>query len=170
MIGQGALDRRSDESNLIGELSLHTFGNVLLVVALGFVILLVALIVLQVRPLSPERAMVLAMLAASLSFFMLPTRVHERYLFPAVALSILLAGLNGLDRRSVTLAGVISGTYFCNLVIVYGGFRDAIPGSLGDFLYGPFLSAVTVVNIGVFLYVFFRLVDMWRFPSRTWSA
>ena len=161
MLGQGALDRRPDDDVVFAGLTWHSIGNGLMLIALALVFLMVARTVLQATSMKPERFIVLAMLAASLSFFMLPTRVHERYLFPAVVLAILLAGLSGFERESRNVAILISGTFFANLVVVFGGFRSYLPGVAGDFLYGPFPGLLALLNIGLLGLVFWRLRQTW---------
>lgn len=68
---------------------------------------------------SPEIIAVWGMFAASYAWFMLPTRVHERYFFPAFVLSLLLAGIVVASRHWIILAGTLSCVFLLNLVAVY---------------------------------------------------
>jgi Gpi18-like mannosyltransferase len=64
-----------------------------------------------------RRGLLWAALATMLTLAMLPTRSHERYLLPAVALAILLAALGG--RAARWLAVLLSVTFFMNLYWSY---------------------------------------------------
>jgi hypothetical protein len=64
-----------------------------------------------------RRGLVWAALATMLTLAMLPTRSHERYLLPAVALAGLLAALDG--RAARWLAALLSTTFFVNLYWSY---------------------------------------------------
>jgi len=57
----------------------------------------------------------LALLGAfvGMAFFMLPTEIHENYLFPTFGL-LALAAVH--DRRAWLLTGILTGTWFLNLV------------------------------------------------------
>ncbi|TMB49165.1 MAG: phospholipid carrier-dependent glycosyltransferase, partial [Chloroflexi bacterium] len=55
-------------------------------------------------------------LLIAVAFFVLPTRVHERYLFPALAIGALLVLRNW---RWATLYGVLSVSFFANVYGVY---------------------------------------------------
>ena len=77
----------------------------------------VALLVLwQVWRRDDMRGVVMAALVLSIAFFVLPTRVHERYLFPALALGALLF-FSG--RAWPWLYGAISVVFFANVYWVY---------------------------------------------------
>jgi hypothetical protein len=54
--------------------------------------------------------------AVSFAFFMLQTRIHERYFFPAIALTAVAAALR---PRLIPIYVVLSGVYFANVWWVY---------------------------------------------------
>jgi hypothetical protein len=71
-----------------------------------------------------RRGLLWAALATMLTLAMLPTRSHERYPLPAVALALLLAALDG-RAAARWLAGLLSLTFFVNLYWSYGLANDA---------------------------------------------
>jgi hypothetical protein len=85
-------------------------------------------------------------------FFMLPTRIHERYLFPA--LSILALMLPFL-KKVRPIYGLLSFTCFANqaYVLYFLNSNQYIPS--GDLV----VFTVSLTNLIVLLYV---LVLMWR--------
>jgi hypothetical protein len=97
--------------------SLETWGQLLT--------LAVYLVILSVYARDrTRRGLVWAALATMLTLAMLPTRSHERYLLPAVALAILLAALDG-RAASRWLAGLLSLTFFVNLYWSYSLTNEA---------------------------------------------
>lgn len=77
--------------------------------------------------------------------FIFATRMHERYLFPAVALSI-LAFIYLRDRRLLLLSAGFSVTSYVNThVVLFGTMRgiDAVP-------FNPALVGVSVLNLLLF--------------------
>lgn len=87
----------SDVLPLVGPIAAVTLGSLLL--AIGFVVGMVQLAVRDSR-----RSILLAAVFLSLAFFILPTRVHERYAFPIFALLPLLA----VGSRSFTIVTVVA--------------------------------------------------------------
>lgn len=86
------------------------------------------------------------------AFFMLPTRIHERYLFPAISI---LALLFPFAKKTRLFYGVITATFLANIAYVLywlNLYNDA------GYNYGPNLSGHTVVivvgiiNVLMFLY------------------
>jgi hypothetical protein len=92
-----------------------------------------------------ERALVLACLATAFAFFFLGTRVHERYLFPVLALSALVVGVT---PRLWWLYVGLSATYLVDLLWVYEYWFPPTAPPLFDQLLtsGPFLHAMPIVN------------------------
>jgi hypothetical protein len=66
-----------------------------------------------------RRGLVWAVLATMLTLALLPTRSHERYLFPALTLALLLAALRG-SAVERWVAALLSLTLFINLYWTYG--------------------------------------------------
>ncbi|HEX2221984.1 MAG TPA: hypothetical protein VHK06_05615, partial [Candidatus Limnocylindria bacterium] len=91
----------------------------------------------------------------AVAFFVVPTRVHERYLFPALALAAPLA----LRRPSWgVLYGVLSASLFLNVYYVYTAdwsfVRDRVlnPGADGAPMpRDPLLDATVLSPVGVYL-------------------
>ena len=152
MLGQASLDRVDDESTLIFGQSSHSVGNILLVLALMCIVGTALLLAVRRVPFSLPIVITWLMLLASFSFYMLPTRVHERYLFPSLVCLALLVGLGRTERSFLVLYACLSTTYLFNLMIVYGGFRDSVPELVGDFIYSPFLVVLTLVNTACFVF------------------
>jgi Gpi18-like mannosyltransferase len=82
-------------------------------------------------------------------FFMLPTRIHERYLFPVF--SVLALAIPYLRDMKI-IYGVLSLTYLANQAYVLSFLNQ------GEYLssWNPFVLAVTSVNMVAFLYTLWR--------------
>jgi Gpi18-like mannosyltransferase len=93
------------------------------------------------------------------AFFMLPTRIHERYLFPAISM---LALMFPLIKKARIFYIVLTGTLFVNEVYaLYYLNRDAFIPS-GDLV----VISVSVINLIMFLY---GSVLMWdELKGRNW--
>jgi len=99
-------------------------------------------------------------------FFMLPTRIHERYLFPAISMLTLMFPF---IKKTRPLYMVLTGTLLVNVsyvlywlnVYAAAGYTFS-PDLSGD----PVVLAVSLINLVVFLYV---LVMMWdELKGRSW--
>ena len=94
-------------------------------------------------------------LVLAVAFFALPTRVHERYLFPALALA---APLIARSWRWAVLYGVLTLSFFANVYWVYtadwsfAGGNVMNPGLLGRPMpRDPFLASVLFNDTGIYL-------------------
>jgi Gpi18-like mannosyltransferase len=125
--------------------------------------LLVAAVVVWRVALRPDRSTMLVALAAlALAFFILPTRVHERYLFPLVGLGALLAGVSIRWRIAYVLSAAAT---FANMYAVLTTIYRDNPGisdwlGIGETLtsyWGVAIAAVTQTL--VFGWVFLQLRD-----------
>ncbi|TRO53767.1 hypothetical protein E2P61_00400 [Candidatus Bathyarchaeota archaeon] len=98
-------------------------------------------------------------------FFMLPTRIHERYLFPA--LSILALTVLFL-KKTRPLYGILTATCFVNQAyVLYWLNVYSAAGYSPDLSGDPVVLAISVINLIVFLYV---SVMMWdELKGRSWS-
>ena len=100
------------------------------------------------------------------SFFMLPTRIHERYLFPAISM---LALMFPFIKKTRPLYAALTATLFVNIsyVLYWLNVYNAAGYDYGPNLTGdPVVMAVSVINLIVFLYV---LVLMWdELKGRSW--
>jgi Gpi18-like mannosyltransferase len=99
-------------------------------------------------------------------FFMLPTRIHERYLFPALSI---LALMFTFLKKTRPLYVTLTATCFVNqaYVLYWLNAYNAAGYPYGPNLTGdPVVIAVSVINLIVFLYV---LVLMWdELKGRSW--
>ena len=97
-------------------------------------------------------------------FFMLPTRIHERYLFPAISM---LALMFPFIKKTRALYAVLTATLFVNISYVLywlNAYADVgySPNLTGD----PVVLAVSLINLIAFLYV---LTLMWdELKGRSW--
>jgi Gpi18-like mannosyltransferase len=93
-------------------------------------------------------------------FFMLPTRIHERYLFPAISMLTLMFPF---IKKTRSLYAVLTTTLFINIsYVLYWLNTDSSRNLSGD----PVVLAVSVINLIAFLYV---LVLMWyELKGRSW--
>jgi Gpi18-like mannosyltransferase len=78
-------------------------------------------------------------------FFMLFTRIHERYLFPMFAP---LAIIMSLDRRFIAVFWVMTATFLFNLGYVLEFSHMDMPVPDGD----PYVMLTSVINLGVLIY------------------
>jgi Gpi18-like mannosyltransferase len=92
-------------------------------------------------------------------FFMLPTRIHERYLFPALSV---LALMFPFLKKTRLIYGVLSATCFVNQAYVLQFLNNNQFIQSGDLV----ALTVTLINLAVFIYV---LVLMWdELKGRSW--
>ena len=91
------------------------------------------------------------------AFFMLPTEMHERYLFPWFLLALPLLPLL---RKMRWLFGALSVTFTWNLLVVYFILRVERAETLGNFWGGSFVIAL--VNISLFIATLVWYVQMAR--------
>jgi Gpi18-like mannosyltransferase len=92
-------------------------------------------------------------------FFMLPTRIHERYLFPALSV---LALMFPFLKKTRPIYGVLSATCLVNQAYVLQFLNNNQFIQSGD----PVALTVTLINLMTFLYV---LVLMWdELKGRSW--
>ncbi|MCR4436885.1 MAG: hypothetical protein QHH06_14835 [Clostridiales bacterium] len=87
--------------------------------------------------------------------FTFSARMHERYLFPAVALS-LLAFLYLRDKRLLLLAAGFSATVYLNTHSVLFGTLNGINSAS----YGPVLISTSLLNVLLFVYLVKVLADI----------
>ncbi len=149
---------------LLGPLPGFVLGALLLVVG-------IVLGVLQVAWRDSRRSILLAAAFLSLAFFVLPTRVHERYLFPIFVLLPLLAMTS---RRWLAATIVLAVASFMNLHAILTLPLYATP-NIADLLGGPaFRSEAGVTlsaigHIGVFLVALAALDPVRWLVGRWWG-
>ncbi len=135
-----------DQTFLLG-LSARTCG--VLLVGAAYVVIMARLVHAWRR--FGDRALVWACLATAIALFVLPTAMHERYLFPALPFAALLAAIVPRPRL-LPFYALLSLTFFLNLYYVYDYYEEA----LGlQFLYDSNLVpvAASLLNVGLLLYV-----------------
>ncbi len=112
-------------------------GTVLLLGAVAVVSWLVAR--------RPDRLTILIGVSVlALAFFVLPTRVHERYLYPLFALGAILAAVSGRWRIAYVALSIVS---FLNMYVVLTTLYPDNPG-ISDWLgIGPDIRSMTTITI-----------------------
>jgi Gpi18-like mannosyltransferase len=148
----GAWSWNPDTVPLLGPLPGVVIGGALL--ALGF-----ALGVARAGWRDDRRSIIVVAIFLALAFFMLPTRVHERYMFPVFALLPLLAAV---DRRWMWVTIALSVAAFINLHGVLTTELYATPNlehlPFGElFRQTPGVLTSIALNIGAFLFIAWQL-------------
>jgi hypothetical protein len=135
-----------------------------LLLGIGFAVGLVRVAIRDDR-----RSLVVALAFLSLAFFILPTRVHERYLFPVFALLPILAVL---DRKWLWATVALALASFMNLHAVlttplYGTPNvDDLP--FGEAFRSPFgVTLSALLHLAVFVFVVWRLRPSAEPPIQT---
>jgi hypothetical protein len=141
VVANGRLMADDSERALFG-LSYHAWGMGLLTIAL------LGSLALYWR--RPDAEMVLWAAGVTMfAAFMLPTRIHERYLLPAVVLLALLAAL----APALRWVGVaLSLTYLINLDVVYQRARSGGFGAFGQ-PSARLTLCISAINLFLFLVV-----------------
>jgi dolichyl-phosphate-mannose-protein mannosyltransferase len=112
------------------------------------------------RGASEEAIVLFAAFVLLFGFFMLPTRIHERYLFPVISMLTLMFPF---IKKTRSLYAVLTATLFANIsYVLYWLNTDGSRNLSGD----PVVLAVSLINLIVFLYV---LMLMWNeLKGRPW--
>ncbi len=121
-------------------LSYQATGTLLTVVALIGVVWLT----LQAWKAFGYQALLWGMTVASFAAYMLPTRGHERYLFPTMVIAALLVAVL---PRFVWLYAAISGTFLLNVYWVYSLYYPSETPKIGPLNSADFLQLMSVVNV-----------------------
>jgi Gpi18-like mannosyltransferase len=123
-------------------LSSRTWGQILF----GAAILVIVGVLWK---LGTTEALIWAAAALSFAWFMLPTRVHERYMFPVVVFAVLLAAIR---PRYLWLAAITTLTFGANIAGVYHIAHDMQGAPFFD-RYDPWMIAASCVNLAAFLFL-----------------
>lgn len=99
-----------------------------------------------------DKALVWACLAMSFSSFMLPTRIHERYLLPAVALAALVAAV---QPRLIWFSIALGASYAVNVIAVYVMAHDKTGAPFFN-RYDPGMMLVAIINVGLLAWLLDR--------------
>jgi hypothetical protein len=150
-----------DTLGLLGPIPGVAIGVVLL--AIGFAVGVAHLALRDGR-----RAIVLGLVFFALAFFVLPTRVHERYLFPAFVFMPLLAIASGRWRiATIVLACATLVNFHAILTIpLYGtpNVDDLAGGAL--FRSQPFVTAAALASVAVFALALWEIEPIRRLVAR----
>ena len=100
---------------------------------------------------------ILASAGMAFAFFMLPTQIHERYLFPFFALFVLIA-LN--NKKYLWMYIILTITYLLNLMMILPFYRSGIFHLIQIFLnishnlfsFTRVAIVIAVVNVLTFIY------------------
>jgi Gpi18-like mannosyltransferase len=90
------------------------------------------------------------------AFFMLPTRIHERYMFPAISV---LALMFPLIKKIRPLYVVLTATFLINQAYILNWLIISYPNALPNLTGDPIVLAVSIINLIMLLYA---LVLMWK--------
>lgn len=90
------------------------------------------------------------------SFFMLPTRIHERYLFPAISV---LALMFPLVKRIRPFYVVLTGTLLANEAYVLYWLRSSYPNATPNLTGDPVVLTVSAINLFMLLYASILMLD-----------
>jgi Gpi18-like mannosyltransferase len=94
------------------------------------------------------------------AFFMFPTRIHERYLFPAISV---LALMFPLIKRARPLYVGLTATLFINEAYVLYWLNKSYPNAAPNLTGDPIVVAVSAINLLMLVYA---SIIMW--DKRTW--
>ena len=137
-----------------------TFGPLpAVVVGTALLLAMIAVLCVVVWRHDDRRTLLVALTVMAIAFFVLPTRVHERYMYPFFALGAILAATSFKWRVAYLVLAVAS---FLNLYVVLAVLYEN-PG-ISDWLgIGPALrsaegvAAIAIAHVAVFLWALTRL-------------
>jgi Gpi18-like mannosyltransferase len=139
---------------MVGPLPAVVFGALLFLVVTAIVVALVAR-----RP--DRRTMLVALAVLALAFFVLPTRVHERYIFPMAAIGAILAAISWRWRLAYLVCAVATlANLYAVLTYLYPSAQVHVRDWLGI---GPTLvsywgvATVAIAQTAVFLWALTEL-------------
>jgi len=144
---------QSDQSLLLGSPKYY-WG---LGIFLFFELLLILKVFWKKKLLKKKENIFLLASLLLLNFYLFPTRVHERYLFPFFAFFV-IAVFSWRSLKLVPFYIFLSLAHFANLYYVYSSYQESILKI--DFLYNlmtnlaPLLSLLTLALFGYLLFVF----------------
>jgi len=90
------------------------------------------------------RGLLIAAAYLAFAFYMLPMSIHERYLFPVLALLLPVAIA---DRRWMWIYAPASATLFANMFVI----APPVEAWSGQWVDGPFIPFVAAANVAIFL-------------------
>jgi Gpi18-like mannosyltransferase len=90
------------------------------------------------------------------AFFMLPTRIHERYLFPAISV---LALMFPFIKKARPLYVALTATLFINEAYVLYWLNASYPNAAPNLTGDPIVLAVSVINLLMLIYASILMWD-----------
>lgn len=97
------------------------------------------------------------------SFFMLPTRIHERYMFPAISM---LALMFPLLKKTRPLYVALTATLFVNEAYVLYGLNASYPSAPPNLTGDPVVVVVSVINLLMLVYA--SILMWYELKGRSW--
>jgi hypothetical protein len=152
----------SDSLQVLGTISAASLGAVLLLL-----VILIVTVTLYVR--DDQMAILLGFTVLAVAFFALPTRVHERYLFPAFGVGALVAAMSARWLFwYIALAVANVANLHAVMTLPYVGY--ATPGlaglPLGDFVRQPFVVGIIAdLHMLTFLAVLAAFISQVTWPG-----
>jgi Gpi18-like mannosyltransferase len=98
------------------------------------------------------------------AFFMLPTRIHERYLFPAISMLALMFPF--VVKRARLLYVGLTATVLINQAYVLYWLRSSYPNAAPNLTGDPIVVAVSVINLLMLVYASILMWDELRANKR----
>jgi hypothetical protein len=140
-------DRCSSGTAFIGPMPAVVVGSALLLASIALIVLIAAR-----HP--DRRTMLVALAVLALVFFVVPTRVHERYLFPLYAIAAILAAVSVRWRVAYVALSIAT---FANMYVVLTTIYDnsrfrisdwlGIGGSINDELWVATIAMVHLLGL-----------------------
>ena len=90
------------------------------------------------------------------AFFMLPTRIHERYLFPAISM---LALMFPLVKKIRPFYIVLTGTLLANEAYVLYWLNSSYPNAGPNLTGDPVVLAVSAINLLMLIYASILMLE-----------
>lgn len=105
---------------------------------------------------SRKETLLIAASLIFLGFFMLPTKVHERYMFP----TLLFLSLTYYSSRLLTfIYGMLSVSYLLNLGMVFCMFYPGSYCHIFKVFINPLsIISISIINIILFIFLFFHFI------------
>ncbi len=132
-------------------------------VLFGAVVALALYMVQKRLKVSGDLIVIFAAFVLFFAFFMLPTRIHERYMFPAISL---LALMFPLLKKIRVLYVVLTATFLINQAYVLYWLNVSYPNAGPNLTGDPVVLLVSIINLIMLLYA---SVLMWEeLKGRHW--
>jgi len=148
--GYGYKEGIRDERSIVG----ITYKQLGLLFLAGFTLFILLILWRNSNP----NMIALTASAMAVAYFMLPTQIHERYLFPALAL---LSIVHNKNKHLKIIYGILSLTFFINLQVL--PFNDPRSSFLTKLINIPTLipfcsSMVALLNVIAFGYLIYTIL------------